>query len=120
MDLQLSQAVQDALVEHGGTFAAVSPSQWGVIRTMAVQADKQKTARGAQLNKLREDLFGKDIHVREGNEGFIVNGVAADANWRKGKRGEKLQSLINKNEKFMPAFLAKFASEMAKFNKQKN
>ncbi|MEM1119925.1 MAG: hypothetical protein AAGJ18_05715 [Bacteroidota bacterium] len=106
---ELSTGLQvQAFVNNAQDFRDVSTSQWGGIRNLAIQS--------ADMEALKIKLFGNNINSKEDNEGFLMNGVAAEKFWdkSKGERRIALLKVMEDNQTLGPTFIAKLASEMAK------
>ena len=95
--------------EHLKLFEGISPSQWGAIRNLAVEAK-------GDVEELLKKLSRKG--KEEEMVGFLWTGVAAKKYWNKrnGEPREALLQAIEKNKELGTIFVAKLAVEMAKYN----
>ncbi len=116
----VTEYVYDKVSDQFKNLKGVSPSQWGNIRSIA--------SRSQEVSEMKSKLY-------EGKDAYLMHGVAYENCW--GKNGESrlksLKKIISeveeksnilspKNGKDAPkidlrVFVAKFASEMAKQNK---
>lgn len=101
VDLETSLAIQTSKFEAKG----ITNSQWGNIRNFATQYN-------------HEQLFGK---LFDPITGYLCIGVAAEKYWNKnnGAARKELKEILEKNSKYGSNFAVKFASEMAKKQKDK-
>lgn len=90
-------------------FKKVSPSQWGAIRSYASATDN--------IDILMSELFDED-------SGYLTHGVAYERIWSKNNKralNELTEVLATARTSSNPTvFIAKFASEMAKYVQRKN
>ena len=84
----------------------ISSSQWGAIRSIAsIESD---------MNVLHQKLLDEE-------SGYLTHGVANLKHWskNKGKNLRYFSSIFIGNRKLGPAFIEKFAAEMAKISTHK-
>lgn len=112
-ELEVGQAVIQFMIKDNQKhfMSDIPASQWGGIRALATQIK--------DADNLKIKLWGEDETVKKDNQGFLMNGVAAERYWdkQKGKHREALLRAFIKNRAFSAAFLTKLATEMAKFKK---
>ncbi|MEO1627416.1 MAG: hypothetical protein AAFV25_19850 [Bacteroidota bacterium] len=108
--LEIGQAVVDVKNKYQTVFhkLKITPSQWGMIRQVAVMA--------TSVDDLHDKLWGPKEQDANKPEGLLMTGVAATRYW--GKQNGKARNLLHKiyqtHKQYGTTFLAKFATEMAK------
>ena len=95
-------------------------SQWGSIRTLAVQYPKYDEIVNQLFDKMKITGHGKDNQIKREPDAYLTHGVAAEQ-WKKGRRRELLRKFIegiheqeNKYGDIVREALVNLASEMAK------
>ncbi len=103
-ELAVGRAVLNVFFSTEGNILqdrTITPSQWGAIRSFAMQA---------------KDIDDLDKKLFDDEKGYLCHGVAAERIWDKqrGKRRKTLKRVIKNNKELGTAFVAKLAAEMAK------
>ena len=95
-------------------------SQWGTIRTLAVQYREHDEIVYQLFDKTRKKIHGKDNQTREEHYAYLTHGVA-DEQWKKSGRIKLLRTFIESIHKreneygdIVREALVNLASEMAK------
>lgn len=110
-ELALSERIQEQYLnatnkEGTGRYQKVTSSQWGAIRAYATKAKN--------FDELKESLlFGSDAYLK--------HGVAYDRIWSKGQNMRNLENVFEIAEcsSNPTIFIAKFATQMAKYEQKK-
>lgn len=105
--IKLSKAIQEQFEQvKSGVFFKVSSSQWGAIRAYATKAKN--------IRNLKNDLM-------DGPDAYLKHGVAYERIWSKRRNLDSLETVFTVAEQSSSPtiFIAKFASEMAKYEQKK-
>ena len=113
--------VNEFVSKYAGKFRGERfASQWGSIRTLAVQYPKYDEIVYQLFDKKEESTHGKDNHPETKHFAYLTHGVAAEQ-WEKSRRKELLRKFIediHEQEKeygdIVREALVNLASEMAK------
>ena len=113
--------VNEFVSKYAGKFRGERfASQWGTIRTLAVQYPTYSEIVYQLFDKTRKKTHGKDNQTREEPYAYLTHGVAAEQ-WKKGRRKELLKEFIDGIHKqegqygdIVREALVNLASEMAK------
>lgn len=117
-ELKISKKVRDLVYHHQNknqysieSLKRIPSSQWGSIRSYANNAN--------DMAALKDTLFGKSNENNKG--GYLNHGVADLRYWGRNRGRNKLafEKIFQENNDLGPAFIAKFAAEMAKESKNK-
>lgn len=113
--------VNDFVNSNGNKFIGESfASQWGAIRTIAMQYPTYKDIVYQLFDKTKTIIHGKTNEPKKEADAYLTHGVAAEK-WKKGRRTDILKKFIDginarKNDygDIVPMALINLASEMAK------
>ncbi|OQX77916.1 MAG: hypothetical protein B6D61_06460 [Bacteroidetes bacterium 4484_249] len=106
-DLEIGNKIIEVLsINHILSSPKITKSQWGAIRTFAMQS--------STIEELELKLF-------DDPDGYLMHGVAAERIWdyKNGKRRSELKKVILANKELGTKFVTKLAAEFAKKNTKK-